>query len=403
MFSVDDAIAGEELSVVCGAAQLPLPLDAGRWEVGRMVRQHAKASEGSRVLRTVHEATGEQTWWVGDDGVAVAAAVDAWAEGRADLGSVAGVAIPFDARVYLARLENGLVAEEWVLAGEPARERAAALKDETGRVVGLDVGGRAETVADLVDPVKVDDLGLSEYRFEPLVAAFVRRGLFHPLYPMALLLVLGVPGAGFLYWEQGRLAELAAAAQTRLESAAAGEMIGEFGGGARLLYFADVVDEDALMALHREGLARVEYAPAQNTLRMRGSAVGFVAGAREYARATGSAFVLSGGSWEVARAVGWIPDARTVAGIRIEDVAGRLFGMEAEGAKVLQESEAVGERTVTSSFTVILQAPTAFDLAEFGRRLEGEPVGLDRVDCRYGRWVIESCNVELTAKGVPGA
>ena len=401
MFSVEDSIDGSEMVVVCGAAQLPLPLDAGRWAVGRMVRQQAGASEGSRVLRTVHESTAEQTWWVGDDGIAVAAAVDAWAAGRTELGALAAVAVPFDARVYLARLEDGLVSEEWVLAGDAARKRAAALRAETGRLLSLDVGGRSETVADLVENVVVD-LDLDACRLQPMSVLFAKRGLFHPLYPLALALLLGLAAAGWLYWEQGRLAAAAAAAESMLESVAAGEMIADFGGAAKLEAFAGMLGEDALVALHREGLDRAEYVPAQHTVRMRGVAAGFVPGAREYARAWGGEFVMAGASWEVVRAVGSVPDSRSVEGIGIEAVAGRLFGLEAQGASVTLSSRAAGERTVMSRFVVGLAAPTAFDLAELARRLQGEPVALDKVECKYARWVMESCDVELTAKGVPG-
>lgn len=401
MFSVEDSIDGRDVVVVCSAAQLPLPLDAGRWTVGRMVRQQAEAAEGSRVLRTVHESTAEQTWWFGDDGIAVAAAVDAWAEGRAGLGALAAVAVPFDARVYLARLEDGLVAEEWVLAGGAARERATALRAETGRLLGLDVGGRSETVADLVESEAVD-LDLDGCRLEPMSVLFAKRGLFHPVYPLVLALLLGLTAAGWLYWEQGRLAAAAAAAESMLESAAAGEMAAEFGGGTKLELFAGMLAEDALVALHREGLDRAEYVPAQHTVRMRGAAAGFVPGAREYARARGGEFVMTGGTWEVVRTVGAVPDTRSVEGIGIEAVAGRLFGLEAQGASVMLSSRVAGERTVTSRFVVGLAAPTAFDLAELARRLQGEPVALDRVECKYARWVMESCDVELTAKGVPG-
>lgn len=401
MFSVEDSIDGREIVVVCGAAQLPLPLDAGRWAVGRMVRQQAEASEGSRVLRTVHESTREQTWWVGDDGVAVAAAVDAWAEGRTGFGALAAVAVPLDARVYLARLEDGLVSEEWVLAGDAARERAAALRAETGRLLGLDVGGRSQTVADMVENEPAD-LDLDGCRLEAMSVLFAKRGLFHPLYPVVLALLLGLTATGWLYWKQSRLAAAAAAAESMLESAAAGEMIAAFDGAANLEAFAGMLGEDALVALHREGLDRVAYVPAQNTVRMRGVAAGFVPGAREYARARGGEFVMTGGNWEVARAVGSVPDSRSVEGIGIEAVAGRLFGFEALGASVKLSSREAGERTVTWGFVVGLSAPTAYDLAELARRLQGEPVALHRVECKYARWVMESCDVELTAKGVPG-
>lgn len=401
MFAVEDSIGGRDVAVVCGAAQLPLPLDAGRWAVGRMVRQHARASDGSRVLRTVHESAAEQTWWFGDAGIAVAAAVDAWAEGRAGLGPVAAVAVPFDARIYLARLEDGLVVEEWMLAGDAARERAGALRAEAGRLLCLEVGGRAGTVADLAER-EPGDLDLDGCRLEAPAVQFAKRGLFHPVFPAVLALLLGLPAGGWVYWEQERLAAAAASARSMQESAAAGEMVGEFGGAAKLRSFAEMLGEDALVALHREGLERAEYVPAEHTVRMRGSAEGFVPGAREYARARGGEFAMTGGVWEVARAVGSVPDARSVEGIGIEAVTGRLFGLEAGGASVTLSSRTAGERTVASRFAVGLAAPTAFDLAELARRLQGEPVALDRVECRYARWVMESCDVELTAKGVPG-
>ena len=56
MFSVEDSIGGSEIVVVCGAAQLPLPLERGALggrqdgsAAGRGVGGLARAAHGARV------------------------------------------------------------------------------------------------------------------------------------------------------------------------------------------------------------------------------------------------------------------------------------------------------------------------------------------------------------------
>lgn len=411
MFRVEDAAGGEPVAIVCGAAQLPLPLTVGRLALGRQVRVHLRESRAKSVLRTVDEAGGTQIWWAGLPGVSVAAAIDEWSEaGRRGAGADAGgpgdddgVVVAFDEQVYFAARAGGLVVEEWVVGGA----RASRKLDEwatAGRPIRAFAAGRQRDLVDAAAPCAELPFDLGRYRYGTPLAVFARRGLFHPAFAAAALLAVAVPGIAWTYSEQAQRAAAAVREDVRLRQIAMDEMQADFGGGTLLVEFAALVSGDAMLALHRDGMGRVEYLPGGNELRIRGGRPGgFPTAARAYAERVGGAFTFAGGSWEIVQGVGSVPAYGAVDGVRVDELAAAVFDAgRGAGADVAMGSRTDFDRTAEMGFRLAMPRANPGDLARLGAALAARPVALESVACTYGGWRMEQCEVQVRAKGLSG-
>ena len=137
----------------------------------------------------------EESWWAADEaGVSFAAAIDAWLENRltesdsAPLPERLHIVIPLDTRIYFARVEQGMVREEAVLAPEPALERLEKA-DGHDVIYGFTAGrctGPLERYLELEEP----PFDLLRFRFGGPAVVMLRRGLFHPRHAAAIALVV---------------------------------------------------------------------------------------------------------------------------------------------------------------------------------------------------------------------
>ena len=409
MFRVEDSVDGERLAVVGGAGQLPLPLSVGRFALGRQVRAHVRENGATGLLRTVDDAGGMQTWWAGRPGVSVAAAIDAWSEAAAGGTAKPGiapedpVAVALDERVYFAERRGGLVVEETVLAGAKAGARLEAWQAE-GRGIRTFGAGRQKEAFAAAGPWEIPPFDIRGFRFGRPLGVLARNGLYHPLFGLALAASTVVPAVGWLYSGQAQEAAAAARAAMRASQLAADEMQADFGGGALLERFAGLVAADPVVALHRDGLAQVAYAPAESVLTIRGGRTeGYPAAARAYARAVGGAFTLTGDSWEIVQGVGSLPAYGPLDGVSIDGLASAVYSVgERSRATVRTGMRADYGATAEIGFTLLLSSPNAYDLARLGGGLAGRPVALDSVACKYVAWTMDECRIEVRAKGISG-
>lgn len=402
MARVEDHLAGEPFALVYDAPALPLPLDGGRWAVARQVRQHVREHGATAVLRTVDAIEGEQVWRAGEPGVSLAAAIDAWSAEAEGIGPEDAIVVPMDVRTYFAEREESAVERETVLADVRAVEKVQELQRDGRTVRGYGPGAQREV---LDGEIEFADLPFdaSGFRYGWPLVEFARRGLFHPAYPIAVAVLVALPLAGLVYWEETRSAAAAVAADLQRRNLALSERQGEFGGGAQLRQFAGVLGGSGMLALQREGLNKVEYTPASQMLRLVGEYQGFPRAARAYAQLRGGEFTTRGGSWEVVRGIGALADVRPINGFPVDEVGAAMYRAgRAAGAKVEMGARVDGGAAVEVAFRFVWEEPRPRALAVLGDRVSGRPVALDRVACQFGAWVVEKCEVEVSVKGTSG-
>ena len=400
MDRVEDRLNGKRIAVVYGSPQLPIPSGAKRFAAATQVRRFAKANHAKHVLRTA-DAKGMRTWWAGAAGVSLAAAVDEWAESAAEAGADDAVVVPLDARVYCARLAEGLVEEEAMLAGERLAEKLEEWEREGVNIHAFEGGSQGELLG--------GRLGLEGLPFEPtahrfggIVREFARRGMFHPAFVAAAVVLIALPALGMAYFEWGARAAESVARELHEMQAAADALQADFSGAAKVERFAAMVSGEATLPLLRDGLAIATYDATNHLATLRGErAYGYPAAAEAYAKAAAGEFHLVGGQWEILVGVGVAPDFRTVDGRGHGAVVAAVYaaGMAAGGAVALGVRSERDE-TVETGMVVTLSEVTTHDLAILADSLAGRPVALLEGRCQFDGWLIRECTFALSAKGV---
>ena len=193
--TANDRIDGKRLALVYGSEPLALSTAGSRWERSREILRHLSRTRSKAALVTRSVDGQEESWWAADEaGVSFAAAIDAWLETRmaesdsAPLPERLHIVIPLDTRIYFARVEQGMVREEAVLAPEPALER---LEEADGHdvIYGFTAGRCTEPLERYLE-LEEPPFDLLRFRFGGPAVVMLRRGLFHPRHAAIAVLLL---------------------------------------------------------------------------------------------------------------------------------------------------------------------------------------------------------------------
>lgn len=398
MERVEDAIGGMGVTVVYDAPQLPLPTASSRWARSRQLQRFARANRASHLLR-VRDASGEaDTWWAGRGGVSFAAAIDAWAESEADVRNDV-VVVPLDRRIYAAELEDRLVEQEHVFG--PAR-----LKEMMARWRGRSIRGFAASRKAALDGLlRLEALpfDLRAHRFRPVSVALTGAGLFAPAQFGAAVVVVAAAATpelgalGQLWDDADQVAEVAARERTA-------KLEGSYGAAGILLGLADVGWNDAVLLMHRDGLAEMRFEEGFEVRFSGLSAAGFPRGAAEYAAAHSATFELAGERWEIRRAVSWgDAERRSVEGFRAQGLARDLHAVANAARADVDASPGIPSGPVEErNYALRIAAATPRDLVFLATALAGRPFGVSRARCTFADYVAAACEIGLVAKGMAG-
>ena len=397
MERVEDAIGGKGLAVVYGAPQLPLPTAGSRWARSRQLQRFARANRASHLLR-VRDASGEaDTWWAGRGGVSFAAAIDAWAETEADVVDDV-VVVPLDQRIYAAELEDRLVEQEHLVGPVRLAEMMARWQRRSIRVF---TAGAMASALDAALGLEALPFDLRAHRFRPVSVALTAAGLFAPAQVGAVAVLAAaaaVPeldGVRELWNDADQAAEVAARER-------AAKLEGSYGAAATLRGLADVGWNDAVLLMHRDGLAEMRFDGTFEVSFSGRSAAGFPQGAAEYAAVHSAAFELNGARWEVRRPVSWgDAERRSVEGFRAHGLAQDLHAVANAARADVEASPGVPSGPAEErSYALRIATATPRDLGLLAAALAGRPFGLSHARCTFADYLASACEIGLVAKGM---
>lgn len=134
-----DAINGQPLTISIDAVAWAQPV-AASWltrcrELNRLLRK------STHLLCAPSGEKSEKVWYAGVSGTSLAAGLERMAIAEKNLRD-AIAAFPLDSRIYVARLQNGLVREEWVLYPDAFDDHVRTWRSEGRNFTVLTGGGR---------------------------------------------------------------------------------------------------------------------------------------------------------------------------------------------------------------------------------------------------------------------
>ena len=388
-------VHGKRMSVVYGAAQLPISSAVGVWQKSREVRRHLARTRTAYCLVAAAGATqGIEVWWSAEEaGISVAASLDDWystiLQESGEAANDCVVIIVFDTSVYLAEVVNGLVKTERVVNESGALEQIHRYRAENRVLHGFIAGNRNDRFAQYVElaPLPFD---LEARRFERSFIVFLRNRLYHPIHivPVLALIVAAtlhqIDTIGL--WQQVMQYNRAAPVEPQqpvipLVSHAGGAMLREL---VRFMWRLD--------GLYGDGLQQLEFTPPSGVV-LSGQSPQYPSRAKAFAGRHRGQFRWNAAGWAVVIDIA-MPDAMSKTPAPTEALLENMSRGWPELALV-EGPLASHAYIYTTRFGIDRTGINTFDLMEVAQRLDGYPAIISRLSCSYADYRLTNCEISI--------
>lgn len=397
MYLVREHLSGRPMNFVHSAPEMPLVKDLSYISRWRMAAGHL-ASRSRRLSHVciVVDDDGTQIWRASSGaGYCFAAAIENWLQKRSQTQNVT-IVIPLDQRVYMAKVESGLIVQELVLVESRAADELNALSQDNSLLL-FDAGGLSNAQIQSFGAFEKIPFDLRQFNYQWAPFIFLKQRMFHPLHAFLLLLPIIASLAGYWIEPAEKVVIQAAAAVVQQP----GLLEVDFSAAEQVRHFARAASPKMLKLLGPDRLGSIVFKDGKLTAK--GSISRFYpAKAAKFGKEQSGQFRIDGEGWQLDFLLPAKPDKRILGDRPYLDSVQAIFNAArlARGEIKLNGS-VTDERLVASTFEVTLSRPTSTAFRLLAEGLANQPVGFTQANCRYKLYRTEECRFVLTARGRP--